>query len=86
MSRAWLRQWERTRAKGKFRYIILYTLAITATGIFYSIFGFIAGAYDNFHDVMYGTLMHVVPLFFAGLLLSLFSWEYFERKYKKQRK
>jgi hypothetical protein len=82
MNKAWLRQWEKTRAKGKLRYIILFTLSITAAGICYSILHYIIGEYNNFYDFIHGTLMYIEIFFGLGFLLSLFSWFYSEKNIK----
>jgi cytochrome c oxidase subunit IV len=86
ISKAWLRQWERTRTKGKFRYIILYALSFTAAGIVYSMVNYLTGVYDNVQDFFFGTLTYIVVFFVAGFIVSLFLWVHFEKKNKNQLK
>ena len=86
MNRRWYRQWERTRSKGKFRFILIYTLFFIVSSICYSMINYIFGDYDNFQDFIFGMLTYIVIFFVVGLLLSLLCRVYSEKKYKKQLK
>ncbi|WP_088225221.1 hypothetical protein [Desulfosporosinus sp. FKB] len=76
-----IRKWERKRAKGPFKHILLYCVAIPVGGLFGGLIGTALG-HGDVHKFLSNSLFGVAILFIWGLGLGVFDWKRNEKKYK----
>ena len=85
MNDKWIRYWEKTRSKGKKRYITIQAIQFAIAGIIYSTFHYLFSRnYDNFIDFILVTIIYIFGFFIAGLISGFILWKYFEKKYTKK--
>lgn len=83
MSSIRIKTWEKTRSKGKKRYIIIYTILLIICGIVYSISNYYFGIYKDLSEFFGATIIYIFSFFVLGLILGPISWKIRETRYKK---
>ncbi len=83
-NKRFVKNWGKTRSKGKKHYIIIHTLTFTIAGILYSIFNYyFSKVYNNFNEVFWGTIIYICVFFVVGLSFGSITWELCSKIYKK---